>query len=34
MGRQDRVEGWGQVVVEVEVQDSNSRLGVGGNRVL
>ena len=34
MGRQDRVEGWGQVVVEEEGEGGTARLGAGGNRVI
>ena len=31
MVRQDRVEGWGQVVFEMERKGNSSRQGAGGN---
>lgn len=31
MGGQDRVEGWGQVVFEMEGKGNSSRQGVDGN---
>ena len=34
MGRQDRVEGRGQVAFQSEGEGNSSRQGVGGNRVL